>query len=43
VSKGTVIGFVGNTGDTTVFHLHFEIHPEHGPAVDPTPTVAANC
>lgn len=29
VKAGTVVGFVGNTGDaeTTPFHLHFEIHP----------------
>jgi murein DD-endopeptidase MepM/ murein hydrolase activator NlpD len=49
VRAGTVLGFVGNTGDAegTPYHLHFEIHPVgllamgYDGAVDPTPYLDA--
>ena len=39
VRKGDVLGFVGATGNArdTAPHLHYEIHPQAGAAVDPVP------
>jgi murein DD-endopeptidase MepM/ murein hydrolase activator NlpD len=43
VEEGDVVGWVGETGNASGPHVHFEWHPNGGPAVDPYPQLNEVC
>ncbi|TCO43913.1 peptidase M23-like protein [Kribbella antiqua] len=43
VYAGDQVGAVGVTGNTTGPHLHFEVHPDGGEAIDPMPWLRNHC